>query len=191
VFGYRSVEEPKHSVVLKEDDFEIRKYSKMVIAKTFVSGDYDDSTSDAFKKIADYIFGANITKEEIAMTAPVVQEKRDGQKIAMTAPVVQDQTDKGWSMYFIMPSKYSLESLPKPKNEEVLLEELPEQEVAVYSYTGFTNEKKLKKYSERLKEWLKEKGYTSTSEARSARYNHPLTIPFLRTNEVHISVVKE
>lgn len=190
VFGVRSVEEPKHQVILKDGDFEIREYDKQIIAKTFVPGNYDDSTSDAFQKIADYIFGNNVSDTEIAMTAPVVQEAK-GQEIAMTAPVVQDKAEGGWYMYFIMPSKYTMETLPKPKNKEVLIEEIAAQMVAVYTYSGFTDEKKLKKYSKKLTDWANSKGYKVTSTARSARYNHPLTLPFLRTNEVHMNVRRQ
>lgn len=189
VFGARTVEEPKYNVLVKDGDYEIRRYNKMVIAKTYVKGDYKKTTGESFKKIADYIFGNNTKKQEIAMTAPVAQEPKS-EKIAMTAPVVQSKDKEGWYMYFIMPASYNLNDLPEPNAKEVTLEELDEQTVAVYTYSGFTSEKKLNKNSDKLSSWLQEKGYTPVSAAKSARYNHPLTLPFLRTNEVQIRVQK-
>ncbi|MCB0391378.1 MAG: heme-binding protein [Bdellovibrionales bacterium] len=189
IFGARTVEEPKYEVILKEKNFEVRKYNRMIIAKTYVEGKYENTSNKAFRIIADYIFGNNIAEKEIAMTAPVMQEP-SSEKIAMTAPVVQSPSEKGWYMYFIMPSKYKMENLPKPNNKDVIVEEVSEQTVAVYTYSGFTTQDKLDKYGKELTLWLQEKGYTPVSSIRSARYNHPLTLPFLRTNEVHISVKK-
>merc|ERR1711924_350016 len=68
--------------------------------------------------------------EKIAMTAPVVTRPSSGdskgQKIAMTAPVVttksDDQSDGGgYWMQFIMPSKWTLETLPTPTDPNVKL----------------------------------------------------------------------
>jgi len=51
------------------------------------------------------------------MTAPVQQQ--ESQKIAMTAPVQQQSTGRSWQISFVMPSKYSMETLPEPKNDSV------------------------------------------------------------------------
>ena len=64
------------------------------------------------------------------MTAPVVQQQgeKQGEKIAMTAPVVQQQEGEGgtdWTVHFVMPSEYTMETLPQANNEAVTVKEVP------------------------------------------------------------------
>ncbi len=186
-FGKRTVEEPSFEIVEKDGDKEVRLYEEQLIAKTFISGTYEDSTSKGFRLIADYIFGENTANTEIAMTAPVVQEPKS-EKISMTAPVVRQPEDGGWTMYFIMPSKYTLETLPKPKDPRVKIATMPAKKVAVFNYSGLTDEEEVETYGAELLNWLESKGYKPVSKPRSARYNPPWTLPFLRHNEVQIDV---
>jgi SOUL heme-binding protein len=90
------IEEPAFESIKKEGDFEVRQYRGFIVAETFVKGDMDNAGSEAFRAIAGYIFGGNISaaasssansSEKIAMTAPVTMEKTTSEKIAMTAPV--------------------------------------------------------------------------------------------------------
>ena len=81
------VEQTAYTVVKKGDDYEIREYPAHLVAQTTVAGSYDDALQDGFRIVAGYIFGGNVKKERIAMTAPVVEQPSRGQSIAMTAPV--------------------------------------------------------------------------------------------------------
>jgi len=47
------------------------------------------------------------------MTAPVSQEGAS-EKIPMTAPVNQEQVGGKWRITFLMPTQYTLETLPEP-----------------------------------------------------------------------------
>lgn len=62
------------------------------------------------------------------MAAPVTMmpksEKAEPEKISMTAPVIMQQSAGQWSMYFVMPSPYTLSTLPTPNNATVTLREL-------------------------------------------------------------------
>ena len=68
------------------------------------------------------------------MTAPVTQQGNE--KIAMTAPVTQQGSDKSWRVRFIMPSKYTMETLPKPNNPAIELKEIPAKRFAVIRFSG-------------------------------------------------------
>ena len=52
-------------------------------------GSFDEAPDRAFRPLAGFIDGANRSRRQIAMTAPVTQQKAGPEKIAMTAPVVQ------------------------------------------------------------------------------------------------------
>ena len=60
-------------------------------------GSFDEAPGRAFRPLAGFIDGASRSRRQIAMTAPVTQQKagwEHPEKIAMTAPVVQ-QTAAG------------------------------------------------------------------------------------------------
>lgn len=183
-----AIEEPKYTVLEKEKSFELRAYAPKIIAETLVSGDLDDASSTGFRRIADYIFGNNTSvsgeTEKMSMTAPVTMEASE--KISMTAPVTMEEADGQWRMHFVMPSQYTLETLPKPNNPAISLREMPSQHYAVIRFSWFAGEEKVAKKAAELLAWMKSKNITPTGKAELARYNPPWTPPFLRRNEVMI-----
>jgi hypothetical protein len=110
---------------LKFTLYEIRNYPSHIEAQTTVQGNFDDSINSGFTIVAGYIFGGNTKKESIAMTAPVKEQKVDSEKIAMTAPVTVDTEGESRIVSFVMPKKYSLETLPEPTDSRVKLVEVP------------------------------------------------------------------
>ncbi|MHC4370552.1 MAG: SOUL family heme-binding protein, partial [Planctomycetota bacterium] len=107
------IEKARYKVLAKEGKFEIRQYERQIVAETIVESDFDEAGNIAFRRLYKYISGENRTKESIAMTTPVDQ-KASSQKIAMTAPVNQEKSDGEYSVTFLMPSKYTMETLPEP-----------------------------------------------------------------------------
>lgn len=190
-----AIEEPKYTVVDKSGEFELRAYAPRVVAETLVEGSLDDASGVGFRRLADYIFGNNTSRnggnEKISMTTPVTMapkvEKAESQKISMTAPVSMQQAAGQWRMYFVMPSQYTLNTLPKPNNSAVTLRELPESRMAVLRFSGLAGEEKTTKKTAELLAWLKSKDITPIDEPELARYNPPWTLPFLRRNEVMVA----
>lgn len=180
-------EEPKYDVIEKSEPFELRAYKPMIIAEVLVDGSMDEAGNKGFKLIADYIFGNNKSRagssEKISMTVPVTMEPKP-EKISMTAPVSMQETAGKWRMYFVMPSKYTMETLPVPNNAEVKLREIPAKKVAVLRFSGLAGEAKTAKKTEELLAWLDTKKIQPSSVTELARYNAPWTLPFLRRNEV-------
>jgi hypothetical protein len=185
-----AVEEPKYTVLEKTPPFELRSYSPMILAEVQVEGDLDEASSQGFRLIAAYIFGQNQPSEKISMTAPVVVEERavKGAAIAMTAPVNIESYAGKWTVSFVMPAEYSMESLPKPLNSKVQLRQIPAVKRAVLSFSGFYNENKVAERTLELEEWMKTKNLQAASIAKFARYNPPWTLPFMRRNEIMIDV---
>ena len=187
VFGIRTVEEASHKTIVKDGRFSVRQYCDSIIAETFVDADYKGAGSIAFRRLAGYIFGKNQRNEKIAMTAPVIQEPRS-EKIAMTAPVLQEKSGQGWRMAFVLPSELTIDTAPEPLDPNVTVRKAKGKKVAVVRYSGRLREAHIEANATKLRNWIYEKGYKAVSEPRSAGYDPPWTLPFLRRNEVHIDV---
>ena len=181
-----NVERPKYKVVLSSDNIELRDYAPMIVAEAEVTGERRVAIGKGFRLIADYIFGNNTASEKVAMTAPVSQQA--SQKIAMTAPVTQQGEGNTWKVHFVMPSKYTMETLPKPNNPAVRLKQVPGKRFAVIRFSGMGGEDSLKRHTKELDEFLSVKGLTPLSQPTYAFYNPPWTLPFMRRNEVLVEV---
>jgi len=103
----------------------------------------------------------------------------------MTAPVLQQQVGDKWMMTFVMPTNYTLATLPEPLDSKIVIKQLPAKKIAVLTYSGSLNQERIAEKSQILSAWLGQKHYKLLSPARSAP---PWTIPFLRRNEVHIDI---
>ena len=114
-----AIEEPRYQLLEQDERFELRRYAPRIVAEVEVSGEFEEAGNTAFRPLADYIFGNNIAEQKIAMTAPVTQEPPAGQKIAMTAPVTQQASDDRHLVRFAMPAAFTMETLPKPRNQRV------------------------------------------------------------------------
>ena len=197
-----AIEEPKYKVLDQEAGFEIRQYAPLIVAETWVDGDMDAASNKGFRVIADYIFGNNKAPQssqssKIAMTAPVTMAP-DAQplKLDMTAPVsVQPAVDastwvqtKRWRVQFVMPDKYTLESLPLPNNGAVKLREVPAKTVAVAKYSGFNTDNRIRKETQALTDWVQARKLVSSGPPQLARYDPPWVLPMLRRNEIHIEI---
>ncbi|WP_067104472.1 MULTISPECIES: heme-binding protein [Microbulbifer] len=184
-----AIEEPEYAVIEQSKPFELRAYQPKIVAEVQVTGSMDEASGRGFKLLADYIFGNNTARtggnEKIAMTAPVGMEP-ESEKISMTAPVSMEQSGGQWRVSFVMPSQYTMETLPRPNNQAVTLREIPETNYAVIRFSGLAGEDKIARKTAELIEWMDEKGLEPTGQPELARYNPPWTLPFLRRNEVMI-----
>jgi hypothetical protein len=183
----RNIEEPSYTVLEKRNGYEVREYNAYIVAQTNVSGEYSQALGEGFRIIADYIFGNNTTKTSIAMTAPVLESS--SQLIAMTVPVIsQPASEKNSVISFVLPSKYTLETLPKPNNAAVELREVPARKVAVRRFTWYATEARVEKQKAALVERLSADGMRMTDLPQVAQYNPPLSFPLTRRNEILITI---
>ena len=186
-----ATEEPKYSLIEKDGAFEVRTYDSKLIAEVVLEGEMSDATSAGFRLLADYIFGNNTApsgkSEKISMTAPVTVENRS-EKIAMTAPVAIQSEQKGWRVWFVMPSQFSLATLPKPNNPLVVIKPIAAKRYAVVRFSGWVDDEKMQAKVKELSAWLAVKKLTSKGQPELARYNPPWTLPFLRRNEVMLEI---
>jgi effector-binding domain-containing protein len=197
VVSVAGIETPRYEIVSEHDGYEIRQYAPHIVAEVTMEGDFRTAMNGGFRKLADYIFGNNTKTEDgspagsekIEMTAPVIERVVRSEKIEMTAPVLEQQTQTGTRVVsFVMPSKYSMDTLPKPNNAEVRLVEVPSKRYAVIRFSGTVSEASAAERKEKLLELLKRDALETIGEPMLAQYNPPWTPPPMRRNEVMVEL---
>ena len=182
-----ATEEPQYAVIKTDGDFEIRRYAPYIVAETVVTdADQESGTNVGFRRLAGFIFGNNRTKESIEMTAPVTTTRSE--KIAMMAPVETSRKGDDMVMAFMMPSQYTLETLPEPTDPGVLIRQVPERVMAVLKFSGSWSEERFQEQTGKLQEWLRKHDVKAMGAPVVARYNAPWTPWFMRRNEIQIEV---
>jgi hypothetical protein len=218
VFGIQTYETPKYEVMVDEQPYELRKYEPYTVAEvTVFENDIDEAQKRGFRILADYIFGNNIARdslhrqvrmkegetyksnESISMTGPVLLDLNDQIVIRSPAGVVnmlspeepvelELELEQKWTMTFSLPSKYTLNTAPIPKNGSVRLREVPKELIITRRFTNFVTKSKVETLSNDLLKWANKKGLVIEGSIRIARFDPMWTVPFLRRNEIHISV---
>lgn len=188
-----AIETPEYRVIEQDGAFELRRYETYLIAETEVDAGFMNAGNVAFGRLFRYISGANTSGTEIAMTAPVEQSNRDrGEKIAMTAPVEQAVEGGMYRVGFIVPRKFTRETVPRPTDTRIRIREVSPRTVAVWRYTGRWTEENFREHERELRARLKARALQSEpgDSAIIARYDAPFMPWFLRRNEVLIPLVE-
>lgn len=174
---YRQTEQPAFVLLRADADFEIRDYPPLVVAEVSHSGSRERASGASFQRLAAYIF---------AQGRPA-----GGDRIAMTSPVLQDETAPGeWRMRFVMPSKYTLDTLP-PAPEDITLTQMPARRMAAIRFSGNGSHADLALMEARLRDWMRAEGLMAAGEAEFAFYDAPMVPGPLRRNEVLIPVAAQ
>lgn len=174
---YRQTEQPDYLVLRSEGDFALRDYPALVVAEVSNTGSREGASGASFRRLAAYIFAKD--------------RPAGGEKIAMTAPVLQDETRPGeWRMRFVMPSKYTLDTLP-PAPADITLTQTPARRMAAVRFSGNASERDLALMEARLRDWMREQGLMPAGEAEFAFYDAPMIPGPLRRNEVLIPVAAQ
>ena len=182
------VEQPGYKISASEGSIEIRAYGPMIAAEAEVQGERKAAIQEGFRLIAAYIFGANKPNAKIAMIVPVQQQS--AQKIAMTAPVTQQTDGNRWSVRFIMPSSWTMETLPTPNDTRVTLKPVPAKRMAVIRFSGAANDNIIGSKTDELRKYTLEHKLATVGEPLLAFYNPPWTLPFFRRNEIMLELAE-
>jgi hypothetical protein len=182
-------ETPKYAVIKKQNEIEIRQYPVTIQAEVAIDGDdYKSAIEKGFNVLAGYIFGNNFSKQKIEMTSPV--QASQSKKIAMTTPVTVTG-ESSFTVAFIMPSAYTLETLPQPKDSRVHFNLVPARSLAAIRFSGYFKQDTIRKNKQRLSQWLEEQGIETEGDFIVAGYNPPWVPGFLARNEVLIQIKAE
>ncbi len=180
-------ERPEYQIQLKEKNYEIRRYAGYIQAEVIVKDStYRSALQSGFSILADYIFGNNKSRQKVEMTSPVIAQQAE--KIAMTTPVTV-RADEHFVVAFIMPSAYTMATLPLPNNLAVHIREVSSNFIAAVRFNGYFNSDSIEQHKTLLMDWLQRNGYSSQGSFRVAGYNPPWVPSFLARNEVWIEVL--
>jgi hypothetical protein len=182
----RTTEQVPYTVLERLDGVEVRQYPPSVAVETEAASD-----ARAFGRLFRYISGANRERTDVSMTAPVETLVRgEGRQVAMTAPVRTSETagEAGVRMSFYLPVDYDYERAPEPTEEGVHLVAIPERVAAVRRFTWWATDGRVARQTRRLERTVHAAGYTPVDDPSLLRYDAPWALPFLRRNEVAVTV---
>ena len=163
-------EEAPYKVVHATDIYEIRHYSDRFVVQASMNVNKNDSSS--FRKLFNYISGANSASQEIKMTVPVTQMKKNNEIF----------------MQFYLPSKFSKETIPNPSNPDLEIAMIKEGYFAVIKFSGRSSDKNFDKHNKILKQKLLDDKISFKGSPIRATYNSPFTLPPFRRNESMFSI---
>ncbi len=177
---------PPYEVIEKRDGYEVRKYSRMLLARTRMEpeggteADNAAAMGTAFGTLAKYLFGDNGAQKAMSMTTPVFLEKRDDES----------------SMAFVIGEHQKLEDVPAPVGENVELVEVDDGERrnlqwAVVQFGGYATLGEMRRQRTKLLDMLDRDGVKVAKEDAflCGIYNGPTTLPFRRKQEILIPVL--
>lgn len=157
-------EQQKFTLIKKLDNLEIRKYQKCTMATVEINAGYEEATNLGFRPLVTYI-----SQNNIAMTAPVLQQKTKSDSFLVS---------------FVMPEDMKLSDLPNSQNLNISLHEVAEYFAAVITFKGFATKQKVKEKEIELRKLIDKHHLNATGEVLVARFDPPWKPGFLRHNEV-------
>jgi hypothetical protein len=171
---HKGYEMPPYTVEWQDGAREIRSYGPHLLAEVKVSGSRSGAIQKGFRVLAGYIFGGNATGETIAMTVPVAQ-----------TPAAGGET---WVVSFMMPARYTTETLPAPRTDAIRFVEARPSRQLVERFSGIPGTNGLSDRAEALRTWAQAQGYEIVAGPHYYFYDAPMTLPWKRRNEVAFTI---
>lgn len=169
---HKGHEMPPYLAERTEGAREIRAYGPHLLAEVTVAGGRQGAIQTGFSVLAGYIFGSNAA----------------GEKIAMTVPVAQTPKGENWTVSFMMPARFSADSLPVPQNSAIRFVEAGPSRQVVERFSGIPATEDLAARAEALRVWAEAEGLTILAGPHYYFYDAPMTLPWKRRNEVAFTI---
>ena len=180
------VEQPTYEVLGSTGPIEVRAYPSMIVAEAAVAGERKAAIGEGFRLIAGYIFGGNAASQKVAMTAPVLQERVA--EVHFKGKDAQQPKDGVWVVRFVMPRKWTLATLPGPRDPRIKLVTRAAATFAAIRFSGLAGDAAIAKRTGELEAYVARNKFETVGAPILAFFNPPWTLPFLRRNEVMIEV---
>lgn len=160
-------EEANYNIVVKNEIYEIRKYSNRLAIETI-----ENNQNSGFRKLFKYISGNNQANQKIKMTTPVTRVKKNG----------------NMTMQFYLPSEFNEKNIPDSYDENVSIVMIEGGYYAAIIYSGRTTDKNFLKHTDILKKELVKDNISIESLPIRATYDSPFTLPMNRRNELMFKI---
>lgn len=161
---------PSYDVIKDCESYQVRRYSMYSVCSIPMTSSEgsempDPLTSgDSFTELADYIFGENLS---------------------MTTPVILG----GGAMEFVLPSGVNALTAPIPKSSKISVKDVAADVVATREFPGFATDGEVSRQRAMLEDALLADGVIYDNLTfKVLQYNPPYTLPWLRRNEVSLSI---
>ena len=118
-------EEPHYVGTPLSDRVELRRYGPRIAAETTVAADEDRARNIGFRRLANYIFGGQPDRNRD--DGAVLSSRRRTSR--------RSGVRHRWTIRFFMPSKWTMETLPTPDDDNVALVTVPGETVAVLRFS--------------------------------------------------------
>ncbi|XP_034749071.1 heme-binding protein 2 isoform X1 [Etheostoma cragini] len=162
-------------LICKTDNYEVRHYDSVKWVSTEENSSFMEiATMRAFKRLFNYITGANENGKKIKMTAPVLIKIFENKSFWQTGT---------YTLSFLLPSEEQTNP-PKPSDNKVYIHHTADMKVYVQTYGGWMTSLSDKNKASSLSSALDSAGAEYNKGFHyAAGYNSPMTI-FNRHNEV-------
>ncbi|MCU0826247.1 MAG: heme-binding protein [Tabrizicola sp.] len=170
--SHKGYEMPPYTVEWQDSAREIRAYGPHLLAEVKVSGSRSGAIQKGFRVLAGYIFGGNAT----------------GEKISMTVPVAQSPQGETWVVSFMMPARYTTDTLPAPKTDTIRFVQASPSRQLVERFSGIPSTENLAARAVELRAWATAQGYEILAGPHYYFYDAPMTLPWKRRNEVAFTI---
>ncbi len=185
----QSVPGPAYQVQDGTDGYEVRRYEGYLVAQVSVSGERVDAVREGRDILADYLDGDNAIQESFAMQRPLgVEPGPTSERIALIAPIVSQERGDAYVVSSILPSAYTIVTVPRPNNPRIRILQVASATLAVRSWWGSSSEERIQDEERALRDLLARDKRVILSAARTLHYSPSWVPPLVRRNEVAIPI---
>jgi len=176
---------------LSETGFkEIRDYKPFLLAQIEIENSiFEEALNQAHKQVGAYFSSQN--SGERSLVDNNNSKTLFPQKIPLMYPIFYSKNELVWRIAYVIPSKYSLQTVPLPLDSRIKILETPERIVAVIKFSGQLTSEKISQKVRDLKKWIQyHDSFFPVSGPVIAQYASTSSISFLRRYEIHIEIKK-
>ena len=130
----------KYDLLSKNNNIEIRKYSKSIIVELDVKSNLKKSFSEGTYVIGGFLQGRNSAFKKIEPTMlPIFATKNINDTLSI------DTNSEGWKVFFFIPETYQVNDVPQSENKDIRITHFKESKIVAIKIKSLDREEINKK----------------------------------------------